>query len=271
MEVTTRTAQDKGEKLEETDKVVKGTNDMSKLNKTSSKHLKDSQITKCNLCYKSFYKNSHMRKHFYRYHHHMSEFLHNTVPPEKLNSPCSLCDLKFLDDSLLDDHLKIHYLSDNAESKSELKRAKKSKPNKFKDLTTCQLCQLDYKTEGKLIRHKNSVHSTELEALEKKIKKSDLIYKCCHCPKRYFTQVSLDFHIVRKHNFSFIKKPRAEDNCAPRERTESKKLCSTDPKNSEKLGITGLSSATNHTIGSIFAFLESLKSVQVNSMTKPES
>ena len=172
---------------------------------TSSLHQKDRGCIKCNLCYQPFAKNSDMKRHFYRHHHDMAmrEFLHTEVPSEKLISPCSLCDLRFLNDDLLDEHVKKHYLSD----------VEGSQKSNAEYRTICKLCLLDYKTVSNLINHKNSVHSSELEAFEKNIKKKDLIYKCVQgqCPKRYFTKISLDFHISRIHNLTSGKRPRDAD------------------------------------------------------------
>ena len=182
---------------------------------------KDSGVNKCSLCYQTFEKNSHLRKHFYRYHHHLRQYLNIKVSPQKLISHCSLCDLKFLNDDLLDEHTKQHYLSDNGKNKSNVNGSKTSND---KHPTICKLCLLDYKTEENLMNHKNSVHSSELEAFKKNIKKNDLIYKCGQCPKRYFTRISLDFHVSRKHSLNIGKRPRDADNNASRGRSQLPRL-----------------------------------------------
>ena len=43
----------------------------------------------------------------------------------------------------------------------------------------------------------NSVNSSKLKVSVNKIKKT---FQCDKCPKRYYTQISLDFHVTRRHS-----------------------------------------------------------------------
>ena len=187
------------------------------LGKISSGREQHSSI-KCNLCYKPFTKHSNMRRHFFKFHYQLSEDLHTEVSSEHLNSfayrnsfACSLCDLRFINDTHLDAHLKEHCFNINirktgkeVESKrvevhQSCSKCTKSFPSKRLLHSHKKYCHLRPKQNSPqtLHNHMNSVNSSKLKVSVKKIKKT---FQCDKCPKRYYTQISLDFHVTRKHS-----------------------------------------------------------------------
>ena len=157
-----------------------------------------------------------MRRHFFRFHYQLSEDLHTEVSSEQLNSlayrnsfACSLCDLRFINDTLLDAHLKEHCFNINirktgakeveskrVEGHQSCSKCTKSFPSKRLLHSHKKYCHLRAKQNfpQTLHNHMNSVNSSKLKVSVKKIKKT---FQCDKCPKRYYTQISLDFHVTK--------------------------------------------------------------------------
>ena len=67
------------------------------------------------------------------------------------------------------------------------------------DETYCKLCDVHFKKCIGFLQHKSKVHGKELEAFSKNYMESDLVYRCRFCQKRYATQMSVNYHVSKRH------------------------------------------------------------------------
>ena len=142
------------------------------------KHMKEwhpNERPECKLCYKTFASVSNLTQHKTLRHLDDKEFLDIVITEDMLKYPCTACDKKFVKESLLDTHIKIHQVTETNNS------------NK------CKLCYKKYRAK-EMERHIRFAHKHDTEYLGREIEKSELKYPCNICPK-----VFIKDSILKKH------------------------------------------------------------------------
>jgi len=140
----------------------------------------------CKLCYTKYKYFSDLLAHTTSVHREETELLQRKIEANELVHGCSLCDHKFVSETLLDYHgSKCHNLSGST--------------------TYCKLCDLNFKAQSGFMQHKYKIHQLELAAFKRDYEEKDRIYCCRICSKKCVTQISLNHHVSRKHGKKKIK------------------------------------------------------------------
>ena len=143
----------------------------------------------CKLCYASYHTLADLKKHKENKHSEDQEFLQQEITQDDLKYKCGGCDLKFVAEKFLDNHVKSH----------------KSKPTK--KVRACKLCYKPFKYTRELKHHEERQHKREANFLHREILESDLIFACLKCDKKFVSENLLGSH-SREHemeNYSHLK------------------------------------------------------------------
>ena len=171
--------------------------------KMSKHHLRRHMMTvhtaerkfACKLCYTKFKTKKYVKQHYKSVHKHDEAFLSREISEEDCIFKCSVCDLRFVTEKILGVHETKHN-----EVESQNKNTLKLKHGK--STRYCQLCNAIFKKSSIFRRHTQNVHNvhpTEMEALNRRIDKSELIHGCKKCDSHFLTQNILDYHMRKKH------------------------------------------------------------------------
>ena len=158
------------------------------------------KVTHCTLCDHDFKNPQKYKLHKYKVHKFELELFKKELIENNFQQLCPECPKKFATKSSLDFHSKVMH-----KKLFTLKKEKKAKLKKEGE-RHCKLCFITYKKSFFLDLHKKNIHSAELNSFDKDFTSSDLTKKCSKCPKRFYTEGSLMFHIKSKHHSSTLEK-----------------------------------------------------------------
>ena len=130
-------------------------------------------VRECKLCYK---KVSHdMKRHEQQAHRDDKEYLGREIKPSELKYGCQICNKKFVKESILNKHAKIHGVGSSF-------------------TFSCKLCYKSMARTNDLKRHESLAHKEDLHFLERPIDPSELKFVCDVCNKWFVTRGIMEKH-----------------------------------------------------------------------------
>jgi len=164
----------------------------------------------CELCFTKLNFNN-KRRHELRIHKSEEEQTFLSTKVGKFNINCAKCEKKFITESSLVHHQRVHSeftctYCNSVFFERNVYKCHILAVHKVKNKTG-RRCNLCYKEVGDVYNHKKTVHAAEKEFLVRKISDEDLKFQCSKCQYKFVSQEILNAH-QRQHeyeDFEFLK------------------------------------------------------------------
>ena len=194
--------------------------DEGKINMKDFYDMKSKSYT-CKLCHFRFEEGGKLRKHIELNHQADKELLLRKLCESDFTIPCDNCDLKFINERLLDFHrLRTHYQNEKKVPCSLCdKKINRYNYNKHKISHTseknfeCILCYAKLKTKFNLKNHHNLLHKTNVERaiIEKGSVQLELLkYPCEQCDLKFISDSLVKIHLSQAHGVKQVFKESVE-------------------------------------------------------------
>merc|ERR1711974_238339 len=146
----------------------------------------ESQEKYCQLCYIMYKEPTFLKIHKKKIHSKEMDAFEKDLKAEEMREVCIKCSKAFYSKNTLEYHMRRkHYKHYQQSGKNH-----------------CKLCNLEFKTRSGFSQHKNKIHALELGAFNRDYKEEDMIYQCNSCLSKFPTEISLNYHDLRKHQQS---------------------------------------------------------------------
>ena len=135
----------------------------------------------CTLCYKKFKAKQTLEKHVRVVHKNDTGFLGRPIDESELLYHCKNCDFRFVKETILIRHMRIHTLE---------------KYRNFKVGTRfeCALCYKRFNDLMHLKRHLEGIHKGDAVLIWQNLDQSNLEYACHICEKKFLKESILEYH-----------------------------------------------------------------------------
>ena len=124
----------------------------------------------CNLCYLKMSSNWYVKTHKNRVHKDLAHLFDVDLSEDELKSKCNKCELKFLTEGILKQHLRTHV-----------------------ELKSCRLCYINCEDESLLKSHEPT-HIQDKLHLTKEIRAEELKEDCDQCDLKFLSEELLKYH-----------------------------------------------------------------------------